>query len=189
MKSWPCQSALPFKELRTGALGGEVQIPGPRAGAGLGDIAAGGDFGELQANLARLGGGTPQHALDLQALEWLAGTGIEVVAEREHRLGARLLAGLLAVPGLTLHGPRDGSNRLSVFALNLAGWDNGTLALELSDRYGIESRPGLHCSPLAHRTLGTFPQGALRLSPGYFNTPEEMDRTVRALEELAREGR
>ena len=123
------------------------------------------------------------------ALEWLAGTGIEVVAEREHRLGARLLAGLLAVPGLTLHGPRDGSNRLSVFALNLAGWDNGTLALELSDRYGIESRPGLHCSPLAHRTLGTFPQGALRLSPGYFNTPEEMDRTVRALEELAREGR
>ena len=106
-------------------------------------------------------------------------------AEREYGLPA----GLLAVPGLTLHGPRDGSNRLSVFALNLAGWDNGTLALELSDRYGIESRPGLHCSPLAHRTLGTFPQGALRLSPGYFNTPEEMDRTVRALEELAREGR
>ena len=123
------------------------------------------------------------------ALEWLETTGIETVAERERRLGTRLLEGLRTLPGIALLGPRSQTNRLPVFALNLEGWDNGTLALELSDRYGIESRPGLHCAPLAHRTLGSFPQGALRLSPGFFNTPEEMDRTVRALGELAQEAR
>ena len=78
----------------------------------------------------------------------------------------------------------DGTPRLPVYAFNVDGMDNGTLARDLSDQYGIESRPGLHCSPLAHRTLGTFPEGALRLSPGYFNTEEEIDYTVQSISEL-----
>jgi selenocysteine lyase/cysteine desulfurase len=57
--------------------------------------------------------------------------------------------------------------------------------MELSER-GIETRPGLHCAPLAHRTLGTFPQGALRLSVGYFNTEEEVRMAVGAIQEVLR---
>ena len=78
----------------------------------------------------------------------------------------------------------DGTPRLPVYAFNVDGMDNGTLARDLSDQYGIESRPGLHCSPLAHRTPGTFPEGALRLSPGYFNTEEEIDYTVQSISKL-----
>ena len=48
---------------------------------------------------------------------------------------------------------------------------------------GFETRPGLHCAPWAHRTLGSFPQGSLRVSPGYFNTEDEIDRFVTALPE------
>ena len=59
--------------------------------------------------------------------------------------------------------------------------------MNLSDRYGIETRPGLHCAPLAHRTLGSFPEGALRLSPGYFNTEEEIDAVIEAVRALAAE--
>ena len=47
--------------------------------------------------------------------------------------------------------------------------------------YGIEGRPGLHCAPLAHRTLGTFPEGALRLSPGYYTTEDEIDYTIESI--------
>ena len=67
--------------------------------------------------------------------------------------------------------------RLPVFAVNFDGVDNAVLAAELSDR-GLETRPGLQCSPWAHQTLGCFPQGALRLSLGAFNSPEEVDKAL-----------
>jgi selenocysteine lyase/cysteine desulfurase len=75
--------------------------------------------------------------------------------------------------------------RLPVFTLNLEGFDNNDLARELAQRWEIEARPGIHCAPLAHQTLGSFPQGALRLSPGYFNREEEIDRCLEAIRELA----
>ena len=119
------------------------------------------------------------------ALEWLEKTGVAEIAAKEEKLGRRLEEGLLSIDGIRLLGAAGGSGpRLPVYACNIDGMDNGTLARALSDQYGIESRPGLHCSPLAHRTLGTFPEGALRLSPGYFNTEEEIDYTVAAINEL-----
>jgi cysteine desulfurase / selenocysteine lyase len=56
----------------------------------------------------------------------------------------------------------------------------------LDKAYGIASRAGLHCAPLAHETLGTLRSGVVRLSVGCFNTQEEMDRTIEALEEISR---
>jgi selenocysteine lyase/cysteine desulfurase len=47
-------------------------------------------------------------------------------------------------------------------------------------------RPGLHCAPAAHKTLGTFPSGTIRLSLGYFNTLEEIDFSLQAIEKIAR---
>ena len=70
--------------------------------------------------------------------------------------------------------------RLPVFSLNIEGLDNGLLADALS-REGFETRPGLHCAPVAHKTLGSFPQGGLRVSPGYFTTPGELDAFLEAL--------
>ena len=122
------------------------------------------------------------------ALEWIEKTGIDNIREREEALGQRLEEGLLSIGGLRLLGSSRGEAlRLPVYAFNIAGKDNGILASRLSERYGVESRPGLHCSPLAHRTLGSFPEGALRLSPGYFTTEEEIDAAIEALRELAAE--
>ena len=125
----------------------------------------------------------------LASLEWLEGKGIQAVGEREDTLGSRLLAGLLEIPGIILYGRRTMTGRLPVFALNFDGLDNGRAALELADRWGIETRPGLHCAPVAHKTLGSFPQGALRISPGFFNTEEEIDLCLEALAALGRENR
>jgi len=60
------------------------------------------------------------------------------------------------------------------------------VALELDERFAILSRPGLHCAPAAHRTVGTFPQGTVRFGFGFFNTGEEIAAALTAIRELAR---
>lgn len=117
----------------------------------------------------------------LAALDWMEETGIENIRRREESLGALLLEGLLTLPGVQLSGRKTMDGRLPVFAVNFEGRDNGILAARLSEDWGIETRPGLHCAPLAHKTLGTFPGGALRLSPGWFSTVDEIRKTVDAL--------
>ena len=84
--------------------------------------------------------------------------------------------------GGALYGKPTMEGRVAVFAANFYSspglrcfWDNGILADELS-KGGFETRPGLHCSPLAHKTLGSFPEGSLRVSPGYFNSIEDIDK-------------
>lgn len=122
----------------------------------------------------------------LASVRWIGKIGMAAVGARERLLGQRLEEGLSGINGLRILGPLKGDPRLPVYSINIDGKDNAMLARELSDRFGIETRPGLHCAPLAHRTLGSFPEGALRLSPGYFNTEEDIDITVEALKSLAK---
>ena len=117
------------------------------------------------------------------ALEWLNVTGLQKISERENDTGRYFLERLKEIDGVILSGMPEMMNRLPVFALNISGKDNGILADELS-RLGYETRPGLHCAPLAHKTLGTFPQGALRVSPGYFTEEEDIDGFIEALKSL-----
>lgn len=58
------------------------------------------------------------------------------------------------------------------------------IAAILDTSFDIAVRPGLHCAPYIHRTLGTFPDGTLRLSPGPFNTPEDIAVFLGALSEI-----
>jgi selenocysteine lyase/cysteine desulfurase len=130
---------------------------------------------KFEAGTPNLPGVAGLHA----ALGWLEETGIDAIREHETQLGERFLERLRKVGGVC-YGKPTMEGRLAVFAADFpqgpgAFWDNGILAKELSER-GFETRPGLHCSPLAHRTLGSFPQGSLRVSPGYFNTREDIDR-------------
>lgn len=118
------------------------------------------------------------------AFDYLAGRGPEV-REKEVRQMNRCLDALSALP-VQLYGLPGTEGRLPVFALNASGVDNAVWAMELSLR-GVETRPGLHCSPWGHQTLGTFPQGALRLSPGPFTTDAELDRAFELLGETLHE--
>lgn len=118
------------------------------------------------------------------ALDWILETGLDTIRRREEELGRLLLEGLGSMKALKLYGKCGMEGRLPVFAVNPPGGDNGTLAMRLADEWGIETRPGLHCAPLAHKTLGSFPQGALRISVGYFNTESHIETALRALESL-----
>ena len=122
----------------------------------------------------------------IASLEWIENEGIGKIRKHEDRLGKMLEEGLMKINGLRIIGPGSDDPRLPVYSVNIRGMDNAKLARDLSDIYGIETRPGLHCAPLAHRTLGTFPEGALRISPGYFNTADDINLAVSALTELAK---
>jgi cysteine desulfurase/selenocysteine lyase len=100
------------------------------------------------------------------------------------QLTARALAGLSAIPGITIYGPREAARRTSLVAFNLAGRDPVSVA-EALDRAGIEARAGCHCATLAHHALGLDPPASCRLSFYLYNTPAEVDRAVAAVTAIA----
>jgi selenocysteine lyase/cysteine desulfurase len=67
-------------------------------------------------------------------------------------------------------------------SLNLNGVHPAEVARVLETEFEIMVRAGLHCSPSAHKILGTYPDGTVRLSLGYFHTLKEVDEIIRALE-------
>jgi cysteine desulfurase family protein len=119
------------------------------------------------------------------ALRVLKAAGVEAVRARESAIGARLLAGLQEIKGVTIHGLVDPAQRVAVVSVTLQGWEPIDVAAALDSAFGIAVRAGLHCAPLAHRTLGTFPSGTVRLAPGFSTTEEEIDQTLIALRELS----
>ena len=118
------------------------------------------------------------------ALAYLAQRGIEAIRGDEQALTRRLLDGLRAIPGLTVHGTGDAARQVATVSISLAGWEPVDLGAALDGSFGIAVRTGLHCAPLAHRTIGTWPRGTVRLSPGAFTTDDDIDRALAALRAL-----
>jgi cysteine desulfurase/selenocysteine lyase len=109
------------------------------------------------------------------------------VSAWNHRLTARALEGLRAIPGITIYGPPDSSRRTSLVAFNLAGHDPFGLAEALNEA-GVESRAGCHCATLAHHALRLDPPASCRLSFYLYNTLDDVDRAVDAVAKAAAVG-
>jgi selenocysteine lyase/cysteine desulfurase len=97
----------------------------------------------------------------------------------------RLLDGVAAIPGITVYGPRDRARRLSVAPFNIEGWSPDEAGAVLDQAFDIKVRTGLHCAPAAHKILGTYPHGSVRVSVGCFNTLDEIDSLLSALKKIA----
>lgn len=118
------------------------------------------------------------------ALDFIQETGINAIYQREHALMTRFYQGVSAIDGVTVYG--DFSHRRSpVVALNIKNYDSSAVSDELSEGYGIATRPGAHCAPRMHMALGTEKQGAVRFSFAYFNTESEVDAAIAAVREIA----
>ncbi|PID38456.1 MAG: cysteine desulfurase [Deltaproteobacteria bacterium] len=115
------------------------------------------------------------------AISPLLTDGVENARERQHDLFRQLQRGLLALPGLTLHGAAEPEQHLAILSFTVEGWTTSALAREL-DRAGICCRPGLHCAPRAHRALGTFGGGGtVRFALGSHDGPEEVEEALSRL--------
>ncbi len=118
-------------------------------------------------------------------VSWILARGVDAIRAREEALAGRFTRGLMEIPGIDLYGPSDPSRRTSIVSFNIAGLMPSEAAQELDERFAIMSRPGLHCAPAAHRTIGTFPKGTIRFGFGVFNTEAEIDAALEAVRALA----
>lgn len=108
------------------------------------------------------------------------------IGARKSALAERFVQGVEETGGVTYFGPRDFSRHAGVCSIQVAGLDPAVVGHRLDVEYGIMVRTGLHCSPLAHTTLGTIGQGTVRFSFGYYNTEAQVAAAVQALAEIAR---
>lgn len=119
------------------------------------------------------------------AVEFILQTGVENIRRHEMALTEALHTGLAQIPGVTVYGPQDLSQKTPIVSWNIAGIDSEEVAYVLDEVYDIQVRAGLHCAPQAHRSLGTVEQGAVRFSIGYFNTLEDIHAALEAVREIA----
>jgi cysteine desulfurase family protein len=118
-------------------------------------------------------------------LAFVAERGVEAIRAHEVALTARLIAGLREIPGVRVRGTGDAGRQTAVVSFTVDGRSCSEVAQALEERAGICCRAGLHCAPLAHRQLGTFPAGAVRFSPGVFTTETEIATALAAVRDVA----
>lgn len=102
----------------------------------------------------------------------------------ERAMVQKIIDTLLAHPKFHLYGPHTADNRVGTVSFNVDGYTPQEAGSILDESFQIAVRPGLHCSPYAHRQIGTFPDGAIRVSPGHFNTDAELAALCDALQQL-----
>ncbi len=119
-------------------------------------------------------------------VRYLLEVGVERVREHELGLTRRLLDGLARIPRVIVYGTKNAGQQVATVSFNVEGMEPSEVGLRLDEEHGILCRVGLHCSPGAHRTIGTFPEGTVRWSLGYLNTVAEVDAALAALASLVK---
>jgi cysteine desulfurase family protein len=119
-------------------------------------------------------------------LKYIFKESIEKILSHEQSLTNRLIDGLTTITRATVFMAEDGVKQAPILSLAIDGAEPGEVGAILDQAFNIGVRTGLHCAPVAHKTFGTFPLGTIRLSPGYYNTAEEIDFTLEAIEKIAR---
>lgn len=119
------------------------------------------------------------------ALDFLQEVGLEAIEAKERALMDRFYQAVSAMDGVTVYGDFSQARRSAIVSLNIRDYDSAAVSDELSETYGIATRPGAHCAPRMHQALGTTDRGAVRFSFSWFNTQDEVDEAIRAVGQLA----
>jgi len=115
-------------------------------------------------------------------------TGVDEIRRHEMELTGQLLDALSQISSVIVYGPQDAAVQTAVVSFNISGMEPSEVALWLDEEYEIMCRPGLHCAPSAHKTIGTFATGTVRFSPGLFTTHGDVAEALRAVEQVAKSG-
>jgi cysteine desulfurase family protein len=123
----------------------------------------------------------------LAGIQFVLDKSIEQIHQYETGLIEKLINGLKEFRRITLYGLENGMERMPTLSFTIANRSPSEVAFRLEREFGILCRPGLQCAPAAHRTIGTFPEGTVRFSLGYFNSDGELDQTLQAVSHLLQE--
>src|SRR3954447_14444947 len=183
--------ALPGHKSLLGPTGTGALYVGPRAtlrawreGGTGGDSSSETQPGELPYYLE---GGTP-NVLGVAGLaagvKYVRERGPDAIREHEVALCERLWRRLEEIGGFEVFGHRDPARRVGTLSFRSEALPAAELGGILDQAFDIAIRPGLHCAPYMHRSLGTFPDGTVRVSPGAFSTKADIERLAQALAEI-----
>jgi cysteine desulfurase/selenocysteine lyase len=121
-----------------------------------------------------------------QGVQWLLDQTIEKLERHQMDLVRTFIDGMADVEGLRYFGPQGVSHRTGVFSVRVDGFEPQELSAALEASFGILTRSGLHCAPLAHQAIGTANLGGTtRLSFGPFLSPQDVNFAADALADLA----
>ena len=118
-------------------------------------------------------------------VDFILKTGTDTIRHHEEELTQMLIDGFRNIDKVKIYGPLSAKQRASVVAINISDIDSGEITFRLNHEYDIATRSGIHCAPLAHETIGTLKQGAVRFSIGYFNTKEDIQKAIEAVKNIA----
>ncbi|MBP1926282.1 cysteine desulfurase family protein [Sedimentibacter acidaminivorans] len=118
-------------------------------------------------------------------LKHIINRGTKSIYSHEKELLDLFVKQLKNINKIQIYGPNDINDRCGVVPINIEGIDSSEVAYLLDTKYNIAVRPGLHCAPLAHKTIGTEKIGAVRFSVGPFNTKTDILAAVKALDEIS----
>lgn len=118
-------------------------------------------------------------------IEFIQNEGLKKIRDKELHLTTEIMNRLKDIKGVKLYGSLNPLERVAVVSFNIEGKDPAEVGNILNEKYDIMSRVGLHCAPNAHRTIGTFPEGTVRVSVGYFNTEGDIDKLIKAVKDIA----
>ena len=121
------------------------------------------------------------------ALKYLEEYGIDKIRAKEQELMWQFYKGVKDIESVTIYGDFSSKNRCAIVTLNIGDYDSSEVSDALLTEYNISTRSGGHCAPLMHEALGTVEQGAVRFSFSHYNTEEEVDIAIKAVQELARD--
>lgn len=114
-------------------------------------------------------------------IDFINSIGLENIRKHEYSLTEKFIEGIKNIEEIIIYGPEK---RGPVVTLNIKGVDSGDLAAYLDEEYGILTRAGIHCAPLAHESMHSGENGGVRFSFGYFNTEEDITYAINTLKNI-----
>ncbi len=125
----------------------------------------------------------------LAGVQFVLEKGVEQIRQNEITLIEKLIMGLKKIPQVKLYGPESYKDRIATLSFNFAHLSPSNGALRLEKEFGILCRPGLHCAPAAHHTIGTFPEGTIRFGLSVFNTDGDIETAIQAVSLISKQKR
>lgn len=119
-----------------------------------------------------------------RGIKFIMDRGMANIRQHEEQLTQYFLDELSKIEEVIVYGPKDSKKQAPVVSLNIKDADSSGVGYVLDSEFDIAVRTGLHCAPLAHKTAGTLESGTVRFSIGYFNTREDIDKSIEAIKSI-----
>ncbi|GAB6168757.1 aminotransferase class V-fold PLP-dependent enzyme [Clostridium carnis] len=120
-----------------------------------------------------------------EGIKFINNEGLSTIYEHNNSLYKYFINELLNIKNITYYGDITGIKSTTCSSFNIDGIETSELSYILDSEFGIKNRSGLHCSPLAHQTLGSYPTGSVRLSLGYFTTKDEINYVLSSINKIS----